>query len=211
MEEIYVFRFKQYYELGKVTEEIFPGKRLADRYDSCSTVLKASIHGHIVGTVRITYEWDVDEFELEADYKEKIREGVHRYAEISRFCIDKYFRGSFNSKSNLYVKLFSEVYRHCIRNKVDKVILSALKAHRPIYGKFGFVTTSDEFVMGKFKYSYFLMEANVHYSNVKDLHARQVFKKAHEEETCAFDENENPKKSIKCFTDFQGQNRCIES
>lgn len=184
MEKIYAFRFKQYYELGKVTEEIFPGKRLVDRYDSCSTVLKASIHGHIVGTVRITYEWDVDEFELEADYKERIRDGVHRYAEISRFCIDKYFRGSFNSKSNLYVKLFSEVYRHCIRNKVEKVILSALKAHRPIYGKFGFETISDEFVMGKFKYSYYLMEANVHYSNVKDIYAREVFKKVHEEETC---------------------------
>jgi predicted GNAT family N-acyltransferase len=189
MEEIYAFRFKQYYELGKVTEEIFPGKRLVDRYDSCSTVLKASIHGHIVGTVRITFEWDVDEFELETDYKERIRDGVHRYAEISRFCIDKYFRGSFNSKSNLYVNLFSEVYRHCIRNKVEKVILSALKAHRPIYGKFGFETISDEFVMGKFKYSYFLMEADVHYSSVKDLYARQVFKKVHEEEMCACGEN----------------------
>jgi N-acyl-L-homoserine lactone synthetase len=182
LEKIYKFRYKQYYELGKITEEIFPGCRLVDKLDSCSTIIMASIHGIIVGTVRLTCDDAADMFEVESDYGEKIREKGVKYAEVSRFCIDKYFRGAFNSKNNLYARLFLEIYRFCIQNDVEKLVCTSLKAHTPIYSKFGFISTGKEIKMELFKYNYFIMEAKPHYSVIKELDLQELFKEVYFEE-----------------------------
>lgn len=181
-EEIYRFRFKQYSEIGKVDETIFPGGRLVDKFDPCSTVLQVRIYGKIIATIRITYENDVEIFELEEDYKGKIREDGYKYAEISRLCVDKFFRGSFAIKSGLYVNLFIEVYKHCLKNGVERLILSALKNHRHLYGSFGFKVISEEFTMEHFRFSYFLMLAETNKpDSIPNAFIREKFRKVYEE------------------------------
>lgn len=159
--KIYKLRFKAYLQEGKIDPSEYPLRQITDPYDERSIHLTAKINSFIVAAARITIDGMYNQLDVEGICKDKIQrdEGL-KYAEVSRLCIDQFFRRDVNQNLDLLITLFIETYRVCLNHSIDRILITAYKPHVGIYQMLGFRPVTPRFKIEGFNFEYIAMECN---------------------------------------------------
>jgi len=159
--KIYQLRFKAYLQEGKIDPADYPSGEIADLYDERSIHLTAQIHSFVVAAARITLDGMYDRLDIEGIYKDKItRENGLRYAEVSRLCVDPFFRKNVNRNLDLLIALFIETYRICLDHLIDRILITTYQPHIAIYQMLGFRPVTPFLKIPGFHFEYTVMECN---------------------------------------------------
>lgn len=163
-EKIYKLRYEAYLDEGKVTRSMYPNCKLKDKYDKNSILLGAYIKNRLVASMRVVFKKRTKNLEVEENYDLKKFMGRNlKYAEVSRFCVDKYYRKNFIRNINLSIILYLEVYKYARKNGLDYLVITSYKPHEHLYEMLGFRKISDYIDVKGFKYKYVVMVVDLHH------------------------------------------------
>jgi N-acyl-L-homoserine lactone synthetase len=162
IERIYKLRYQTYLEEGKIQKSDFIDGRMMDKFDTASIHLCGRIAGEVVAAARIIPQNLTQEFEFEESVKIPglKRPGV-RYAEVSRFCVGRFFRNDVNRGLAVTLRLIGEVCRVGWISGIDAFLITAYKPHVRLYEAIGFRPVSGYVKLKGFHYEYVVMEWNI--------------------------------------------------
>lgn len=158
-ERIFSLRYEAYSDEGKIHPKDFPDGRMVDKFDNGAVHVFGHVHGLVVAAARIVPDdrFDVFEFEESVDLPSFRKKGL-RYAEVSRFCVDRFFRNDVNKNLSLTLRLIGEVCRVGWASGIDAFLITAYKPHVKLYQAIGFKVVSDFVKLRGFNYEYAIME-----------------------------------------------------
>jgi len=175
IEKIYRLRYETYLDEGKIYQSDFLDGRMTDKFDTASIHVCAHVHGEIVAAARIIPQSRVDRFEFEesVDLPAVRRQGV-RYAEVSRFCVGRFFRNDVNRGLSLTLRLIGEVSRVGWATQIDAFLITAYKPHVKLYQAIGFQPVSDYVKLNGFNYEYKVMEWDLNPQKTVPLYRKRL-------------------------------------
>jgi N-acyl-L-homoserine lactone synthetase len=162
MEQIYRLRYQTYLAEGKIGDSDFPDQRMTDKFDAESIHLCGRISGEVVASARIIPQERVSAFEFEESVTiPNVKQPGTRYAEVSRFCVGRFFRNDVNRGLSMTLRLIGEVCRAGWANKIDAFLITAYRPHVKLYKAIGFRPRSKYVKLSGFNFEYKVMEWDI--------------------------------------------------
>jgi N-acyl-L-homoserine lactone synthetase len=142
LDQVYRLRFKIYCEeLGFLSVSEYPEKKEKDIWDNRSITIVAKMGSKVVGALRII---DASSDGIPSDKYFPLNNYIptfSKYAEISRFIIEKEFRKGF-----VGIGLIRELIIYGIEHNYDYYIITNSVIHENRYKKLGFYKVSKPYV-----------------------------------------------------------------
>lgn len=144
----YRFRYNIYLETDKIKEQYYPKKMFTDFFDNHSLHLATNLGDFTVASARITFRHNIDHFEMEQYYNlvEHFKYKTAKTVEVSRFCVDHFYRKNVNKNLKISLYLYLEVYKTCLINDITTLLIVSTESYLPLYNMLGFKQITPYFM-----------------------------------------------------------------